>query len=111
MKGPTSLINSVLSIPPKCGLGTLIFNLRLNADMLKTPEKRAIIKSLITTFFKRGGMQIQVTIVDQDTLRKAFEKPEDYPNLMVRIGGFSEYYTRLDRTLQAEILKRTEHCC
>ena len=110
-KGPTSLINSVLSIPPKHGIGTLIFNLRLNVEMLKTPEKRAIVKSLITSFFKRGGMQIQVTIVDQETLRKAYEKPEDYPNLMVRIGGYSEYYTRLSRTLQAEILKRTEHCC
>jgi formate C-acetyltransferase len=101
----------VLSIPPKHGIGTLIFNLRLNVEMLKTPEKRAIVKSLITSFFKRGGMQIQVTIVDQETLRKAYEKPEDYPNLMVRIGGYSEYYTRLSRTLQAEILKRTEHCC
>ena len=37
--------------------------------------------------------------------------PEQHRDLLVRIGGYSEYYTRLSRTLQAEILKRTEHCC
>ena len=69
--------DKLLLATPKRGLGTLIFNLRLNVEMLKTPEKRAIVKSLITNFFKRGGMQIQVTITNQETLRI-----NDAPNLL-----------------------------
>ena len=57
----------------------------------------------------RGGLQLQPTLIDQETLKKAYETPDAYPELIVRIGGYSEYYNRLSRELQFEVLKRTEH--
>lgn len=109
LNGPTSLLNSSLAIPHHLGIGTLILNIRLSVDILRSAEGRSNLKALIRSFFQRGGMQLQVTIADQETLKKAFENPQDYPNLLVRIGGYSEYFQRLSRELQAEILKRTEH--
>ena len=60
------------------------------------------------TYFNRGGMQLQVTVQDSETLRKALAEPEKYPELIVRIGGYSEYFQRLGHALQAEVVKRTE---
>jgi formate C-acetyltransferase len=60
-------------------------------------------------YFHRGGLQIQVSVMDAETLRKAYDNPQDYPNVMVRIGGYSEYFNRLSKTLQLEVIKRTEH--
>jgi formate C-acetyltransferase len=54
-------------------------------------------------------MQLQINVVDQATLRRACAKPEDYPDLIVRIGGYSEYFIRLSPELRRSVLERTEH--
>jgi formate C-acetyltransferase len=107
--GPTALINSVTTPDQSEYLGTPVFNMRLNRDMIATPENRQRTKSLIMAYFHRGGLQIQVSVLDAETLRKAYEKPQDYPNVMVRIGGYSEYFNRLSKAVQLEVIKRTEH--
>jgi formate C-acetyltransferase len=63
----------------------------------------------VRTYFRLGGMQIQINVVDQETLRKAVEDPEAYADLVVRIGGFSEYWGRLTKPVRQSILERTEH--
>jgi len=108
LKGPTALLNSTAKIPSSKAVGTLILNLRLNAEMM-SEGNRPRLKALIQGFFAQGGMQVQMTIIDQKTLLAAYENPDAYPNLLVRIGGYSEYFRRLSRELQGEILKRTEH--
>ena len=60
-------------------------------------------------FFQMGGMQLQATVADQETLQAAHENPADYPDLMIRIGGFSTCFASLDKNLREDILKRTEH--
>ncbi len=107
LAGPTALLNSVAKLP--CGLATMVLNLRISRRLAADPEYRPRLKALIQGFFARGGMQIQPTLLDRETLEKAYRSPADYPNLVVRIGGYSEYYQRLDRQLQWEVLKRTEH--
>ena len=107
--GPTALINSVTTPDQSEYLGTPVFNMRLNRDMIATPENRLRTKSLIMAYFHRGGLQIQVSVLDAETLRKAYENPQDYPNVMVRIGGYSEYFNRLSKAVQLEVIKRTEH--
>ena len=107
--GPTALINSVTVPDQSEYLGTPVFNMRLNRDMVATPENRQRTKALIMAYFHRGGLQIQVSVMDAETLRKAYDNPQDYPNVMVRIGGYSEYFNRLSKTLQLEVIKRTEH--
>lgn len=107
MNGPTALLKSVGKLPGQLGLGTPVLNLRISRSMTRT--HRTELKALIQSFFDMGGMQLQLTLIDPETLRKAYENPDAYPNLIVRIGGYSEYYHRLSRALQLEVLKRTEH--
>ncbi len=108
-EGPTALLNSVAKLPAELGLGTLVLNLRIQRSLAASPDQRPRLEALVRGFFDQGGLQIQATLIDQETLRKAYENPEAFPHLIVRIGGYSEYYQKLDRDLQLELLKRTEH--
>lgn len=107
--GPTALLNSVTKPDQQRALGTPVLNLRLQRDMLATPQARALTKAMLMTYFKRGGLQVQVSVLDAEAMRDALDHPERHPHLMVRIGGYSEYFTRLSRPVQLEVIKRTEH--
>ena len=109
LDGPTSLLSSCASLPQKLGIGTLVLNLRIDPAIMKDKAGRSKLKSLLQSYFKMGGLYLQVTCVDAETMRRAVDKPELYPNLMVRIGGYSEYFNRLSPGLRRELLKRTEH--
>ena len=65
--------------------------------------------SLIRTYFQMGGSQIQPTVASAEMLRAAQKEPEKYKDLIVKIGGYSTYFTELGREIQAEIIDRTEH--
>jgi formate C-acetyltransferase len=63
---------------------------------------------LFRTYFANGGFQLQVNVTDRETLLKAKASPEEYAGLIVRVGGFSDYFCRLNPVLQDEIIARTE---
>jgi len=109
LEGPTSLLSSCASLPQNLGIGTLVLNLRVDPAIMKSSEGRAKLKALIQSYFKLGGLYLQVTCVDAELMRQALDNPELHPGLMVRIGGYSEYFNRLSRGLKLELLKRTEH--
>jgi pyruvate-formate lyase len=106
--GPTALLRSTASIPQHLAPGTLVTNLRLAPSMF-AETNRAKIKDLVRTYFALGGMQLQITVVDQDTLRRALADPERYGDLIVRIGGYSEYWRNLSPALRQTVYERTEH--
>jgi len=54
-------------------------------------------------------MEIQVNVVDRDTLLKAQEEPDKYQDLVVRVAGYSDYFVNLSKEMQAEVIMRTEH--
>ena len=66
-------------------------------------------KTLAKTYFRMGGQTLQVNVVSREELLDAKAHPEKYPNLVVRVGGFSEYFVRLSPGLQDNIIKRTEN--
>jgi len=108
-RGPTALINSVTSFPLKDAPGTLVMNVRFPRDMLTDRATRRKIRSLIETYFARGGMQIQINVVDQTVLQDAIEHPERHGDLIIRIGGYSEYFNNLSRELKESVLERVIH--
>jgi len=57
----------------------------------------------------RGGCQLQINVVEGETLRKAKQHPEQYGDLVVRIGGYSDYFVHLSENMQDEVILRTEH--
>ena len=77
--------------------------------MFESPEKRARLAALVRVYFDRGGQELQINAVSRTLLMDAMAHPERYESLVVRVSGFSAYFTTLDRTVQLDILKRTEH--
>jgi len=64
--------------------------------------------NLMDYYFSRGGMQMQFNVVDRETLRRAQKDPEKYRSLVVRVAGYSAYFVGLDKTVQQDIIERTE---
>lgn len=86
-----------------------VLNQKYTSDMLKKPEARAALMAALKVYFARGGQEVQINCVSRETLRDAMEHPESYGGLIVRVSGFSAYYTTLERAVQEDILRRTEH--
>jgi len=109
VRGPTALLNSVLKLPLGLALGTPVLNIRFQKKTLTDATSRYCVVQLIKSFFERGGMQIQITVVNREDLLAARRNPEQYSDLIVRIGGFSAYFNRLDPQVQDSVIQRTEH--
>ncbi len=107
--GPTAMLKSVAAIPHHLAPGTLVVNARFTREFFATPEGREKMKKLVQTYFDLGGMQLQINVVDQETLQDAIVHPEQYQDLIVRVGGYSEYFNRLSPELKRTVLERTEH--
>ncbi len=108
--GPTALLNSVLRIPTQVHLLTsVVLNLRFLPSLLAQEPSREKLAALLQAFFARGGMQMQINVCDAAALRQALEDPDSWRSLVVRVGGYSDYFVNLPKALQMEILERTEH--
>lgn len=107
--GPTAMLKSVAALPHFLAPGTLVVNARFSRDFFATPEGRKKMQDLVRTYFDLGGMQLQINVVDQALLREAMAHPERHADLIVRVGGYSEYFNRLSPELQRTVLERTEH--
>ncbi|MCL2603088.1 MAG: hypothetical protein FWD90_01250 [Defluviitaleaceae bacterium] len=109
-EGPTALMNSVLKLPAADYLLTSVaLNMRFLPDTFNNPRTRKGIQALLSGFFTQGGTQLQINVCDSEQLRAAQKNPEQYPDLIVRVGGYSDYFTRLSKTLQDEIIVRAEY--
>ena len=62
---------------------------------------------LLNTYFDNGGTQAMISVVNRNDLENALKHPELYPNLLVRVGGFTERFVSLAEDIQQEILSRT----
>jgi formate C-acetyltransferase len=107
--GPTAMLKSVATIPHYLAPGTLVVNARFIKSIFASKDDRVELQNLIRTYFDMGGMQIQINVVDQEILRDAIAHPEKYQDLIIRIGGYSEYFNRLSDVLKQTVLERTEH--
>ena len=63
---------------------------------------------LVDQFFDDGGMQIQFNIISKETLRDAQLHPDHYSDLLVRVAGYSAYFTQLSTEVQEDVIERTE---
>ncbi len=107
-KGPTAALSSVARIDhTKIGYGSSL-NMRLPIGVLASRKGVESVADLVRTYFRKGGFHVQFNAVDAATLRAAQERPEDWPDLIVRVSGYSAYFTRLGRRIQDDIIARTE---
>ena len=106
--GPTAAVLSVTSWSHSDMIGGLAYNLKFNASLFQTQEGFNGLKALLLTFLRRGGFEAQVNVVNNETLKEARANPEAYRDLVVRIGGYTDYFTRLSLEMQDELIQRTE---
>jgi pyruvate formate-lyase/glycerol dehydratase family glycyl radical enzyme len=107
-KGPTAVIRSVAKMDHVRTGGTLL-NQKFTPQVLNSEDGLDKLVQLIRTYFRLDGHHIQFNVVDAATLRQAQEHPEQYRSLIVRVAGYSDYFCDLSKTLQDEIIARTEH--
>ncbi len=105
--GVTALLKSIAKLDYSKFCGCLVSNIKMDKSMADTPEKLGRLASLYHTFLKLGGMQLQINYLSTDELIKAQKAPEKYSNLLVRVTGYSGFFTRFDTDLQNDIIKRT----
>jgi formate C-acetyltransferase len=108
-EGPTAVLCSATSYSHKPFTNGFALNLKFSPSTLAGEDGVKKVKSLMSSYFERGGMEIQYNIVSSDTLRSAQTDPETYKNLVVRVAGFSAYFVELHPTLQDDIIARTEN--
>jgi formate C-acetyltransferase len=83
--------------------------MKFSTSFFRSPGARDRLRDLVITFLRQGGFETQINVVDTETLRRAREHPEAYSDLVVRIGGYADYFTRLSPQMQDEIIMRTEY--
>lgn len=107
-RGPTATLNSLAKIDhTHIGYGNSL-NMRLPLGILKSDKGIESVSHLVRTYFDNGGFHVQFNAVDSATLRAAQEHPADYADLIVRVSGYSAYFTRLGRGIQDDLIGRTE---
>lgn len=100
--GPTLSIASTVAWEPSRFLGGTSVNVKINKGI--EPEK---IAALIRGYLKTHGSQLQFNIVDTETLLEAQKNPDRYKDLLVRIGGYSDFFVTIPKSLQDEIISRS----
>lgn len=100
-KGPTALLNSVTSLNLDRALGVPVLNFNINPDF-----KDEILRSMILGYMKQGGIQMQITCISREMLEEAYRNPEEHKNLVVRVGGYSDYFYRLSDELKRLVINR-----
>ena len=107
--GPTAAIRSITSWPHEPGIGGIVLNLRFSPDSFADSASRRSLVDLVRTYFDLGGFEVQINAVDTATLRDAQAHPEAHADLLVRVAGYSDYFTSLDPRMQEEVIGRSEH--
>jgi formate C-acetyltransferase len=107
--GPTFAVLSTVSWDQSAFIGGVAFNMKFNKSLLDFPGSVRRLRDIIITFLKKGGFETQINVVDWKILKEARENPDDYRDLIVRIGGYTDYFTRLSPKMQEEVMMRTEY--
>lgn len=102
--GITALLNSLVKLSPNIHAGA-VQNMKFSKELFN--KNRAALKSLLEVYFRNGGTQAMITVINKNDLDNAMKEPEKYGHIFVRVGGFSARFTNLSKNVQQEIISRT----
>ncbi len=108
VKGPTAACNSVSSLDHLIASNGTLFNMKFHPTALAGRNGLENFVALVQGYFDRKGMHMQFNVVSRETLRDAQKNPDKYKGLVVRVAGYSALFTTLSRSLQEDIINRTE---
>ena len=104
ISGPTASLLSTAFWEPSRFLGGTSVNVKLNSG-----TKPETITALIKGYLGTKGAMLQFNVVDTETLKQAQKDPQKYSDVLVRVGGYSDFFVKLDRSQQDEVISRTEN--
>ncbi|TFG25381.1 MAG: hypothetical protein EU533_01190, partial [Promethearchaeota archaeon] len=106
--GLTAVLNSIAKLNYKYATNGVAVNIRMHPQNLISQENVEKLYDLLRGYFNKGGMQIQPNIVSTDTLRDAQEHPQNYLDLIVKVGGYNATFVDLGTPIQNDIIDRAE---
>jgi pyruvate formate-lyase/glycerol dehydratase family glycyl radical enzyme len=107
--GITGALNSVAKLNYTFANNGIAFNIRFHPQNIITTENLNKLYHLLKGYFKAGGMQIQPTVVSSDTLKKAQKHPEDFQDLIIKVGGYNATFIDLGKPIQDDIIDRIQY--
>ena len=108
VKGPTATANSVSKLEQGVASNGTLLNQKFHPSALSGMAGLTKFVALIRSYFDQKGMHVQFNVVTRETLLDAQKNPENYKTLVVRVAGYSALFTTLSRSLQDDIIARTE---
>ena len=108
IKGPTASANSVSKLDHFIASNGTLFNMKFHPSALKGRSGLESFCNLVRGYFDQKGSHMQFNVVSREILRDAQAHPENYKTLVVRVAGYSALFTTLSRSLQDDIINRTE---
>lgn len=106
--GPTAACNSVARLDHGIASNGTLFNMKIHPTAMSGQKGLENFVSLVRGYFDQKGMHMQFNVVDRETLLDAQRHPEKYSGLVVRVAGYSALFTTLSKSLQDDIIRRTE---
>ncbi len=107
----TGAFNAVAALDHKSIPGGWAFNIKYTPPTAKERGNGYLARfgDLVEGFFRQGGMQVQFNVQDYSTLIEAKQHPERYPEMIVRVSGYSAYFKDLNEAMQDELITRTQY--
>jgi formate C-acetyltransferase len=106
--GPTGVLRTVAGLPARLVTSGVSLNMRFFPDFIATDNGLDAFAAMLRTYFALGGMHLQPNVISTETLRDAQLHPERYRDLVVKVSGYSAFYTDLGRSIQDDIIARCE---
>jgi len=107
--GPTALLNSVLHLPHHLAGSGFVLQIKFDKEIFGTETGIQNFIALWKSFFERGGQQLTVSVVSAEDLLDAKVHPENHRDLIVRVGGYSDYFVNISSDLQDNVIARTKY--
>ncbi len=105
--GPTALLNSCLKVNQD-SMQAVLLNMKFHPTSLKTDDDLEKFCDLVKIYLTSGGKHMQFNVVNREALLEAQQEPEKHREIIVRIAGYSTYFTMLNKAMQEEVIGRTE---
>ncbi|KPU27224.1 formate acetyltransferase [Caloranaerobacter sp. TR13] len=107
--GPSAILKSVSKLDNYLTTNGSLLNIKFNPKSLENNDGINKLSDFLLAFMKLKIQHVQFNVISVDTLRKAQINPNDYKGLVVRVAGYSAFFTELSKEIQDDIIKRTEH--
>jgi pyruvate-formate lyase len=106
--GPTAVLRSAMHSGYSSVCCAAVLNQKFTSSLLRSEESIDKLAAYTNAYMKAGGSHIQYNILDSEQLKEAKAHPEEYQDLIVRIGGFSAYFVQLSKGIQDDVIYRSE---